>query len=112
MLSVIKKFSVLSMLVIFLLAAVYMTHLAQCESGWPSSQLLSCLGQERFGNMTRVYYKEAVGCFIVFDLTRLSTFEAVERWKKDLDSKVSLPDGSRIPCVLLANKVCLPKCLL
>jgi len=63
-------------------------------------------GQERFGNMTRVYYKEAVGCFIVFDITRPSTFEAVERWKRDLDSKVSLPDGSRIPCVLLANKVC------
>jgi len=57
--------------------------------------------------MTRVYYKEAVGCFIVFDITRPSTFEAVERWKKDLDSKVSLPDGSRIPCVLLANKVCI-----
>jgi len=56
--------------------------------------------------MTRVYYKEAVGCFIVYDITRPSTFEAVERWKKDLDSKVSLPDGSRIPCVLLANKVC------
>jgi len=55
--------------------------------------------------MTRVYYKEAVGCFIVFDITRPSTFEAVERWKKDLDSKVSLHDGSRIPCILLANKV-------
>jgi len=68
--------------------------------------VLLCSGQERFGNMTRVYYKEAVGCFIVFDITRPSTFEAVERWKKDLDSKVSLPDGSRIPCVLLANKVC------
>lgn len=62
-------------------------------------------GQERFYNMTRVYYKDAVGCFIVFDVTRASTFEAVIRWKADLDSKVSLPDGSRIPCVLLANKV-------
>lgn len=67
-------------------------------------QLWDIAGQERFGNMTRVYYKEAVGCFIVFDITRPSTFEAVERWKRDLDSKVSLPDGSRIPCVLLANK--------
>ena len=46
-----------------------------------------------------------MGCFIVFDITRPSTFEAVERWKKDLDSKVSLHDGSRIPCILLANKV-------
>lgn len=52
-----------------------------------------------------MYYKDAVGCFIVFDVTRASTFEAVVRWKNDLDSKVTLPDGSRIPCVLLANKV-------
>ena len=55
--------------------------------------------------MTRVYYKDAVGCLIVFDVTRASTFEAVIRWKQDLDSKVTLPDGSRIPAVLLANKV-------
>ena len=55
--------------------------------------------------MTRVYYKDAVGCFIVFDVTRASTFEAVIRWKNDLDSKVTLPDGNPVPCVLLANKV-------
>ncbi|KAH7968828.1 hypothetical protein HPB52_011643 [Rhipicephalus sanguineus] len=58
----------------------------------------------RFGNMTRVYYKEAVGAFIVFDVTRSQTFEAVRKWKADLDSKVQLPEGSSIPCVLLANK--------
>ena len=57
--------------------------------------------------MTRVYYKEAVGAFIVFDVTRASTFEAVLKWKNDLDSKVQLPDGSQVPCVLLANKVML-----
>jgi Ras-related protein Rab-32 len=62
-------------------------------------------GQERFGNMTRVYYKEAVGAFIVFDVTRAATFDAVVKWKQDLDSKVQLPDGTAIPCVLLANKV-------
>jgi Ras-related protein Rab-32 len=55
--------------------------------------------------MTRVYYKEAVGAFIVFDVTRITTFESVAKWKTDLDSKVQLSDGSPIPCVLLANKV-------
>ena len=55
--------------------------------------------------MTRVYYKEAVGAFVVFDVTRASTFEAVTKWKNDLDSKVQLGDGSPVPCVLLANKV-------
>jgi len=55
--------------------------------------------------MTRVYYKDALGAFVVFDVTRPATFEAVAKWKQDLDAKVSLEDGSPIPCVLLANKV-------
>ena len=55
--------------------------------------------------MTRVFYKEAVGCIIAFDVTRATTFDAVSKWKADLDSKVQLPNGNRIPCILLANKV-------
>ncbi|CAJ1063897.1 ras-related protein Rab-38 [Xyrichtys novacula] len=61
-------------------------------------------GQERFGNMTRVYYREAMGAFIVFDVTRHTTFEAVVKWKEDLDSKLTLADGQSIATVLLANK--------
>ena len=56
--------------------------------------------------MTRVYYKEAVGAFIVFDVSRAQTFDCVNKWKADLDNKVTLPDGTSIPTVLLANKVC------
>ena len=40
----------------------------------------------------------------MFDVTRPQTFEAVTKWKHDLDSKVYLPDNSAIPAVLLANK--------
>jgi len=73
-------------------------------------QLWDIAGQERFGNMTRVYYKEAVGAMVVFDVTRVSTFEAVQKWKADIDAKVTLPpDDSPIPVVLLANKCDLAK---
>lgn len=72
-------------------------------------QLWDIAGQERFGNMTRVYYKEAVGAFVVFDVTRAQTFDAVTKWKTDLDTKVTLADGSPIPTVLLANKSDQPK---
>ncbi|KAK6269219.1 hypothetical protein J4Q44_G00394630, partial [Coregonus suidteri] len=61
-------------------------------------------GQERFGNMTRVYYREAMGAFIVFDVTRPSTFEAITKWKEDLDSKLMLTNKESIATVLLANK--------
>lgn len=62
-------------------------------------------GQERFGNMTRVYYKEASGALVVYDITRATTFDGITKWKQDLDSKVGLADGRPIPSVLLANKV-------
>uniref|UniRef100_A0A8I5NC13 Ras-related protein Rab n=2 Tax=Euarchontoglires TaxID=314146 RepID=A0A8I5NC13_PAPAN len=67
-------------------------------------QLWDIAGQERFGNMTRVYYREAMGAFIVFDVTRPATFEAVAKWKNDLDSKLTLPNGKPVSVVLLANK--------
>ncbi|XP_069564168.1 ras-related protein Rab-38 [Brachyistius frenatus] len=67
-------------------------------------QLWDIAGQERYGNMTRVYYREAVGALVVFDMTRLSTFQAVLKWKGDLDSKVALSNGTPVPAVLLANK--------
>lgn len=54
--------------------------------------------------MTRVYYREAMGAFIVFDVTRPTTFEAVIKWKQDLDSKLMLANGQSIATVLLANK--------
>nr|XP_006633005.1 PREDICTED: ras-related protein Rab-38-like [Lepisosteus oculatus] len=67
-------------------------------------QLWDIAGQERYGNMTRVYYREAVGAFVVFDVTRVSTFDTVLKWKGDLDSKVTLAGGKPVPAVLLANK--------
>lgn len=65
--------------------------------------------------MTRVYYKEALGAIVVYDVTRPQTFEGVTKWKNDIDTKVALPDawgGGQIPVILLANKVILftPPC--
>lgn len=62
-------------------------------------------GQERFTSMTRLYYRDASACVIMFDVTNVSTFSNSQKWKQDLDSKLVLPDGSAVPCLLLANKV-------
>ena len=37
---------------------------------------------------TQVYYRDAAAAFVVFDLTRIATFEAAAKWKDDLDMKV------------------------
>ncbi|KPM10891.1 ras-related protein Rab-32-like protein [Sarcoptes scabiei] len=62
-------------------------------------QLWDIAGQERFGNMTRIYYKEAVGAFLVFDVTAPSSFNAVLKWKHDLDSKICMADDRVNGCV-------------
>ena len=65
----------------------------------------SILGQERFTSMTRVYYKGAAACVIMFDLTSQQTFNSTIKWKRDLDKKCTLPNGKTIPCILVGNKV-------
>ena len=62
-------------------------------------------GQERFTSMTRVYYKGAAACVIMFDLTSQQTFNSTIKWKRDLDKKCTLPNGKTIPCILVGNKV-------
>ena len=46
------------------------------------------LGHERFGGMTRVYYKYAHGALIVFDLARPETFDAALSWLSDVTEKL------------------------
>jgi len=41
---------------------------------------------------------------IVFDVTREKTFQAVTKWKADIDDNLEV-DGISIPVVLLANKI-------
>ena len=55
--------------------------------------------------MSRVYYRDAKGCIIMFDLTNRNSFQNVLQWKENLDTKLQMSDGSEIPCILIANKV-------
>ena len=52
----------------------------------------------------QVYYQNTRGVFIVYDLTNEQSFKAVLEWKREIDTKVRLPDGKPVPVVLLGNK--------
>ncbi|XP_064484129.1 ras-related protein Rab-32B-like [Ornithodoros turicata] len=67
-------------------------------------QLWDIAGHERFGHMTRVYYKYATAAIIVYDLTRPATLHSVLKWQRDLWDKVEHQNGFPIPVILIANK--------
>lgn len=62
-------------------------------------QLWDIAGQERFGNMTRVYYREADAAIIVCDVQDIKK-DVIEKWKYDIDDKLDY----KIPVVLFINK--------
>ncbi|EAY10770.1 Ras family protein [Trichomonas vaginalis G3] len=68
-------------------------------------QLWDIAGQERFGSMTGVYYRESVGAIVVFDITRPSTFEMTKIWMDDIQAKVQTSAGEAVPTLLIGNKI-------
>jgi len=60
-------------------------------------------GQERYGNMTRVYYQDSTGCFILMDCTRPSSWEGALKWLLDFETKTDLSE--KLPCYLLITKM-------
>jgi small GTP-binding protein len=70
------------------------------------AQIWDTAGQERYRAITTAYYRGALGALLVFDATKRSSFENVERWVKELREHTS----KNVALVLVGNKVdmCLP----
>jgi small GTP-binding protein len=47
---------------------------------WAQLHIWDTLGQEKFRSVAAIFYKKAVGAFLVFDTTNRKSFEAVEEW--------------------------------
>ncbi len=70
-----------------------------------NSFLQDIAGDERFGTMTQLFYKDTAGCIIVFDESRATTLHGAAKWKADFDTKVNYDPNNPVPCILVGNKV-------
>ncbi len=71
-------------------------------------QIWDTSGQERFGTITRSYYRNASGVFIVYDISDKRSFEQVPKWIdiiKDYanDSNSLNPNIKSIPSIILVG---------
>ncbi len=46
-------------------------------------QIWDTAGQESFRSISRAYYRNAIGCLLVFDMTRRETFIHLQSWLED-----------------------------
>lgn len=90
--------------------AVKVLHLSSHPDDHISLQLWDIAGQERFGNMTRVFYTGAYAAVVVCDCTRETTFDSSVKWKEDINRKVFFPSKKdaeevvELPKMLFVNK--------
>jgi len=60
-------------------------------------------GQERFHSLGPIYYRDAKGAILVYDITDQSTFDRVKSWTKELRKMVG--DNTKICITIVGNKI-------
>jgi len=57
-------------------------------------------GQERFSKIRPLYYRGALGCLVVYDVTNKASFENLEIWFNEVQTHCM-----KIPIILVGNKI-------
>ncbi|CAA0814079.1 Ras-related protein RABA2a [Striga hermonthica] len=78
----------------------FATRTLQVEGRTIKAQIWDTAGQERYRAITSAYYRGALGALLVYDVTKPTTFENVNRWLKELRDHAD----SNIIIMLIGNK--------
>ncbi|XP_043706451.1 ras-related protein RABA2a-like isoform X2 [Telopea speciosissima] len=78
----------------------FATRTVQVEGKTIKAQIWDTAGQERYRAITSAYYRGALGALLVYDVTKLMTFDNVSRWLKELRDHAD----SNIVIMLIGNK--------
>ncbi len=67
-------------------------------------QIWDTAGQEKFQSVQGVFYKGSDACMIVFDITSITSFQDINKWKEEFLMHVSSESPDVFPFVLIGNK--------
>lgn len=78
----------------------FQTQSLEIDGREVKAQIWDTAGQERFRAVTSAYYRGAVGALIVYDISRSTTFESVQRWLHELNTH----SDTTVARMLVGNK--------
>lgn len=83
------------------LGVEFMSKIIETEKHRIQLQLWDTAGQELFRSVTRGYYRGSVGALLLFDLTKIDSFQSISAWLNDV-REIARPE-----CVvaLIGNKL-------
>ena len=58
------------------------------------------LGQEKFHSLAPLFFRRSVGALLVYDVTSLASFQAIEKWHQQILKNTD----NRVVCMLVGNK--------
>ncbi len=67
--------------------------------------LFDTAGQERYRAITKNYFKDSHGIILIYDITKRSTFEHIEKWLESIKETLSDWKRSGYIIMLLGNKL-------
>lgn len=83
------------------LGASFSTKEVQINGNNEFFHLWDTAGQERFRSIVRIYYKHAIGCICVFDLTNRQSFLNLRYWLNDFHDHNDIMESK---IIIVANK--------
>jgi len=78
----------------------FATRSIKVDSKTIKAQIWDTAGQERYRAITSAYYRGAVGALLVYDISKLQTYNNVTRWLKELRDHAD----TNIVIMLVGNK--------
>jgi len=78
----------------------FATRSVSIEGKMIKAQIWDTAGQERYRAITSAYYRGAVGALVVYDITKDTSFENVDKWLAELKENAS----TDITMMLVGNK--------
>lgn len=67
---------------------------------WAQLHIWDTLGQEKFMALSPLFFRRAVGAFLVFDISNMESFKALDKWYEQILKN----NDTKLIIMLLGNK--------